>query len=210
MLWFRATLCSTALLALAGCGFGGGEAKSKDAAPEVHASTSQAAAQTSERAAHGKIGPVEFAYDDEQLTRADIQLTLPPDYEQEVYATKLIPSERADHLGEESCSYGESGLTETCTASKEPGVALGLLARPLSDYRAAFADSGIGEEELERIEVDETEGFAFTAQAEGSGTEYCFVPVGERTLLLARTFRAGAAMSGEAIRNVLASISLGG
>lgn len=210
MFWFRTPLCSMALLGLAACGDEEGAGANGDASPQADVVSSQAAEERGMHTARGTIGPVKFAYDNERLTRADIQLTLPPEYEEEVYATKLIPAERADQLGEESCSYGESGLTQTCTASKEPGLALGLLARPLSDYREAFEDSGISEQELEHIEVDHIEGFAFTAQAEGSGTEYCFVPVGERTLLLARTFRAGAAVGGDAIRNVLASISLGG
>lgn len=152
------------------------------------------------------IGPLSYSYDDTQLTVTDVSLSIPPDYDDSVPATKLIPLERAEQLGEDACSYGQSGMISTCNAEQEAGLALALLARPLEEYRAAFTDEQMGGSLVEST-LDGSTGFAFTAQVEGSGTEYGFYPLGERTLLVARQFAYGQDEGEEAIRDVIESLA---
>lgn len=154
------------------------------------------------------LDPLGYSYDDTALTITEVTLSIPPAYDDNTRATKLIPLERAEQLGEEQCSYGESGLISVCNAEQEAGVALALLARPLEEYRAAFTDEQMGGSLVEST-LDGATGFAFTAQVEGSGTEYGFYPLGERTLLVARQFAYGQDEGEEAIRDVIDSLAQG-
>lgn len=152
------------------------------------------------------LGPLSYSYDDTELTVTEVMLSIPPDYDDSIRATKLIPLERARQLGEEQCSYGQSGLISTCNAEQEAGLALALLERPLEEYRAAFGDDRMGGSLVEST-LDGSTGFAFTAQAEGSGTEYGFYPVEERSLLVARQFAFGQDAGEEAIRDVIEDLA---
>lgn len=193
------------LLLAAGCD-GGGLIRQN---PDGSGGTDSASASSPIRnSSQGRLGPVEYGFDPRHLIRAEVDLALPPAYELTAWAVKLIPVERAELLGEDGCTYGQSGLRETCTAAKEVGLSLSLLERPLRDYRSAFAEGGIPAEEMEPTAMFGEEGFSFTAQAEGSGIHYRFVPVGERTLLIARRFAAGIEVGDAAIEAALASLEL--
>lgn len=152
------------------------------------------------------LGSLRYSFDDTELTVTDVTLPIPPGYEDSIPATKLIPLERAEQLGEEQCSYGQSGLTTTCNAAQEAGLALALLERPLDEYRAAFVEDQM-EGSLVESSLDGATGFAFTAQVEGSGTEYGFYPLEGRTLLVARQFAFGQDAGEAAIRDVIESLA---
>ena len=155
----------------------------------------------------GQIGQVRFGYDPNRLIRAEVQVKLPPDFREKVWATKLIPVDRAMRLGEETCRYGRSGSDEVCTAEAEDGLAMALLERQIGDYRRALLDSGVPEDELGADMIAAVEGFSFTAQADGSRMQYRFFPVEERTLLLALTYSGGQMSADPAIADVLETIS---
>ena len=199
----KALSCSLALFALAACG--------RSEAPETRDELQPEPAPVlqSSDLADRTLGPIDYSFDQSQLTLTEVVLPLPPDYEDTVFASKLIPNQRAEMLGMELCNYGESGTTTSCEAEKEAGLALALLERPIDEYRAAFTQSGIGEESLSPSSVDGASGFAFTAQAEGSGTEYRFLSVDGQTLLLAKTFRAGQEQGAAALREVVATLAQG-
>lgn len=193
------------MILLAACG--------QDRSGEPRPSTDQGAASSpaapSEDAPSiGHVGPIAYGFDPQRLTRAEIQLDLPPDYDTTVWATKLILVERAERLGEESCHYGASGRTQACTAQQEDGLALALLERPIADYRRSFVNAEIPEGDLTPEQLAGTSGFAFTAAAEGAGVNYSFFPVGERTLLVARRFSDGERPIDPAIGDVLETLRI--
>ncbi len=142
----------------------------------------------------GSIGPVRYDFAPERMTRAEIELAVPPAYEATIWATKLILNRRAALLGERDCRYDQSAgddpstREEICTAEQEDGLALALLERPLADYRAAFTEAGIEGRDLPPVSLAGCEGFSFAAEEEGADTVYRFLPVGERTLLIAQQF----------------------
>jgi hypothetical protein len=156
----------------------------------------------------GRIGPVRYQYDAGALTMVEVVVEVPPSFESEVWGTKLIPVQRAAMLGQQLCQYGESGRIDTCEAENEAGLVLALLERPLADYQQAFVENGLGDE-LSPTQLDGSRGFTVTAQAEGSGIEYHFLPLRERTILLARQFHAGQDAGGEAVQDVIRSIARG-
>jgi len=190
--------------ALAGCGEpaprGGPAERASQAGPETRASTDP------EPMADFHLGPLRIEYDSTRLTLAELAIDLPPGYEDEAAVVKLIPVERASVLGQETCRYGQSGNAQPCNAEDEAGLVLALLERPLADYRQAFAAQDL-EDALGPARIDGAQGFSFTAQAEGSGIEYRFVPVQERTLLVARQFAGEQEGGAEAMRQVIASVA---
>ncbi|BBC73730.1 conserved hypothetical protein [Altererythrobacter sp. B11] len=159
-------------------------------------------------AGHGMIGPVAYTFDDEELTRTEVQLPVPPRYRDEVWAVKLIPRERAELLGQVACRYGDSARDEVCTVEDEAGLALAMLERPIADYRKNFADSGFGEEQLGSVEIGGRIGFRYTASGENGGVEYNFLPVAGRTLMIARKTEPDAAAANNAIGAVVAGLRL--
>jgi len=154
------------------------------------------------------IGSVRYSYDPRQLTAAEVLLVMPPSRDEQIWVTKLIPASRAAALGQDSCVYTLSGKTETCTTQKEPGLMLALLERPLEDYRQAFLKEGLGAR-LAGAQLDDSRGFSFTEQADGARTEYMFLPVNERTLLVAQQFVPEDSQGTEAIQHVIRTLEAG-
>lgn len=189
--------------ACAGCARGEGEAEAVAGEKAGIATLLTADAPTL-----GNIGPVTYAFAPERLTRAEIELAVPPANEATAWATKLIPSGRAARLGERACRYGEQTREQVCTAEKEVGLAMALLERPLADYRRAFAEAGIGVEELAPVSLGGCRGFSFAAEAEGSSITYRFHPAGGRTLLIARQFAGSARQPDADLSAVLESLTL--
>jgi len=156
----------------------------------------------------GTIGPVHYGFSPESLTRAEIQLELPPRFDSTVWATKLFSAERAPLLGGGSCRYGGSPAAQTCTAEKEDGLALALLERPIADYRGNFASGGIPASALRPDMLAGASGFCFTISAAGDGTDYCYYAVSERTLLVSRRFSERGAPDEPAFAEVLESLRI--
>jgi hypothetical protein len=157
----------------------------------------------------GHLGQVRYGYDPNRLTRAEIQIELPPDYEDLAWATKLIPVARARLLGQETCRYGQSGREQTCTAEAEDGLAMALLEGQIGDYRQAFLEDDVPADELSADTIVGVAGFSFTAQAEGEGVRYRFFPVEDRTLLLALRYSGGPPAPDAATAEVLETIRFG-
>lgn len=171
-------------------------------------SETEIADPSSETMQDASLGPFVYEFDQTALTAADVDIRIPPDYTTVQSATKLIPEERAQSLGEESCTYGQSGQVSECNAEQEIGLALALLPRPVDEYRQAFEKAGEIADNLNPTELDEIEGFSFTAQAEGAGTEYRFFAIDQRTILLARTFDESTSSSAaDAIEDVIDTLS---
>lgn len=202
----RNLLLPTSLcLAIAACGE---EQSSPDSAATAQATGSPTAegpdnASDHERRETATVGPLRYSYDPAILHRTEVQAALPPHYEDKQSGTKLIPVDRAELLGKEECSYGQSGMTSTCTADQEAGLEIVQLDGPLSRWRETFAESRIGAGALEEVEIGGTTGFRFTAQAEGSGAEYNFLPAGDSTILLIRQFRFGQETGSDEIARVI-------
>ncbi|GAA5059770.1 hypothetical protein GCM10023208_27440 [Erythrobacter westpacificensis] len=192
---------AAASLAVASCG--DSRPDTGDEAPDTAATQPTAAMQTA------TLGPFTYEFDQDALTAADIELRIPPTYEESMPVTKLIPEARAQQLGEQACRYGESGEVSECNARQEIGLALALLPRPIDEYRAAFADEDIGSTDLSPVSLDGADGFAFTAEAEGGGTDYRFYSIENRTILLARRFDGSAddAETDEAMDDVMRSLA---
>ena len=208
----RHLLLPTALaLAIAACSEGEPPGASSDAAASAErgADRTDAAAQEEARRETATVGPLRYAYDPEVLERVEVRASLPPDYESERDGIKLIPAERAELLGKRECSYGESGMVTECNAEQEAGLEIVQLDGPLSRWRENFANSRMGTGPLESVELGGVSGFRFTAQAEGSGAEYTFLPAGDdAAVLVTRQFRFGQDAGEEEIERVIASLSL--
>ena len=155
----------------------------------------------------GSIGSVRYGFAPERLTRAEIQIELPPRYSSSVWATKLFSAERAPLLGANSCHYGGAGA-QTCTAEREEGLALALLERPIADYRETFLGNGIPESALSRDTLAGATGFCFAAVVTGGGMDYCYYGVNERTLLVARRFSERGAPDDPALGEVLDNLHI--
>lgn len=182
-------------LALASCG----ERDTATGEPDMVSATDSAA----ENLQNTTLGPLTYQFDQGALTAADVDIAIPPGYQSTSPATKLIPEARADLLGQNGCTYGESGETSACNAEQEIGLAVALLPRPIDEYRAAFDD-----EQLERAELDGIDGFSFTTQADGAGTEYRFFGLEGRTIMLARKFDGSIdSEAADAIAQVITSLS---
>lgn len=194
----RTFLAITAILMMTGCH------ESRGPAQEASSSATPVPENTLRT---GTLGPLTYNFDQEKLILADVTLSLPPLYKTSVFASKLIPASLAAQLGQKVCHYNQSKAATTCNASQEVGLSLALLERPISEYRAAFTKDGIGADRLPEARIDNAHGFSFTVGAQGSGTEYRFFPVDQRTLLIARQFAPGEEQGDNAMRAVVASIA---
>ena len=154
------------------------------------------------------VGPIEYFFSPERLTRSEIQLRLPPEDKGSVWATKLIPAERAAMLGAERCRYGASQQLEMCTAELEEGVALALLERPLGDYRRSFETPGEAGTAVRPAAIAGATGFEYRRTLDGAVMTYSFYPAGERTLLVTKRESEGSGELDPALREVLASLQL--
>ena len=156
---------------------------------------------------HANLGPIEYEFDPVQLTRAEIQLPLPPSRAETAFAVKLIPQDAFENLGTMGCSYGISADNVECTAEEEVGVALAMLERPIADYREEFAMAG---EDLRPVRIDGQEGFSWTASEADSGLQYSFVPYDGQTVLVVRRFDRASPRIDKAIQTVIRSVNLDG
>ena len=149
----------------------------------------------------GKMGRLSFRYPPEVLPAVDATVKLPPDYDQSLPATKLLPLDRAARLGTPGCSYGLSGQSEICAADKEAGLAFAVDDVPVATLRKRYA--------VDRVEASTLagrKGFAIAQGAEGEGARFAFIPAGDRTLVVERLWRGSE--GSKAYRNVLRSLSL--
>ncbi len=185
-----------------GCGDGGaGTGSGKQAATLANGE-----AATREPATTVTLGPLRFEYDSTKLSLAEVPIEIPPGYDDETWAVKLLPFARARMLGQELCRYGERRQLETCNAIDEAGLILALLERPLADYREAFQANELAPvPEPDRIEG--AEGFSFTPKTGGSSIRYRFIAVDDRTLLIGHQFSGSDAKSSKALRDVIASVA---
>lgn len=152
------------------------------------------------------IGQVQYGFSSSELTRAEIQLAVPPGFTRSVWAIKLIPAARAARLGRDECRYSSSLPAQTCTAEQEDGLAMALLEWPLGDYRRAFADAGIPDAQLAPVRLAGRQGFRFATDAEGARVLYGFLPLEDRTLLLVKRTSEGSKSSDPAIDDVIESL----
>jgi len=169
------------------------------------------APETAEMASHlseGTLGTVTYRYDPAALTRAEVDLALPPDFEKTVFAVKFIPASLASDLGDADCSFGSLSEGQTCSARIEVGFALALLERPLTDYTTALARAVPSMATLEPVVVDEHEGMSFVHDDERTKTRYTFLPAESRTLLLVDRYNEDSDLGAEALEQVRASIDL--
>lgn len=180
----------------AGCGGQGNEAG--EPAASSHAGLASAASAT--------LGPIRFEYDTAELILAELRIDLPPDYATQAWGVKLIPVERAAQLGQERCTYGQPGPMRLCAAEAEPGLMMALLERPLGEYRDDFSQARLGDV-ITPTRLDGQTGFSFTAESDGAGIEYRYIPVEERTLLVARQFAPGHPARSPAMDDVIRSIA---
>ncbi|KHL26116.1 hypothetical protein PK98_06240 [Croceibacterium mercuriale] len=132
----------------------------------------------------GAIGPLRFQYDQRQLTLIEMPIMFPIGPQQQAWGAKLVPAERAVHIGQQGCVYGNPPRRRTCNARDEGGLVLSYLERPIEDYRQDFIKAGLGAE-LMPARLDGSRGFAYNRIRLGKRSLYRFIPVGERTLMLA-------------------------
>ena len=192
-----------AIASLVACSSGAEEETSGSA--QATPSFASTASQTPLRQAN--LGPIEYEFDPMQLTRAEIQLPLPPSRSETTFAVKLIPQDAFENLGTLGCSYGISADNVECTAEEEVGVALAMLERPIADYREEFATAG---ENLRPVRIDGQEGFSWTASEADSGLQYSFVPYDGQTVLVVRRFDRASPRIDKAIQTVIRSVNLDG
>jgi len=194
------TLAPALAIALASCG--GPDEQSAQPADEVSPATSANPASL----AADTLGTIRYSYDPAALTRAEVDLAVPPDFEQSVFAIKFIPTPLVTNLGEQACSFGSIGDGHACLADLEIGFALALLDRPLSHYILALELAAPAQGTLEPVTVGEHEGMAFVHQSEHTTTRYTFLPAGGRTLLLADRYTDGVEVGTDALDQLRASI----
>ncbi|KLI63226.1 hypothetical protein AAV99_11155 [Aurantiacibacter marinus] len=168
-----------------------------------------AGVQSSTNLSNGALGTVRYKYDPAALTRAEVDLVLPPDFEQTVFAIKFIPAPLASRLGGAYCSFGRVAQGQECTARSEIGFAIALLERPIADYTTALAQASPSIATLEPVMVDGQEGMSFVLDSEFAHTRYTYLPSGGRTLLLVDRYTDGGIDAGtEALDQVRRSIDL--
>ncbi|WP_126665507.1 hypothetical protein [Croceibacterium ferulae] len=132
----------------------------------------------------GSLGPLRFDYDQEALTLIEMPIMFPIGPQQQAWGAKLVPADRADLLGQQGCIYGDPPRRRTCNARDEGGLVMSLLERPIQDYREDFIQAGLGAE-LMPARLDGSVGFAYRRTRLGRHSLYRFIPVGERTLMVA-------------------------
>ena len=173
------------------------------------ASVSQPVAELGEDdLTRGSIGQVDYRFDAQRLTRAEIDLALPPDFEATTFAVKFIPAELSGNIGTEGCSYGKSADNDECTADEEVGIALALLERPIAHYRDTFDDSDPADGSFdEDIILAGHRGFALSQNGAKTRMRFTFLPVEGRTLLVAERTEEGVDAGTEALREMRNSIT---
>ncbi len=154
----------------------------------------------------GTLGTVRYRYDPSALTRAEVDLALPPDFEQSVFAIKFIPAGYSNNLGGGDCSFGSLDDGQSCTARAEIGFAIALLERPLSHYTTALARATPAMARLEPVVVDEQEGMSFVYDEGQTQTRYTFLPIDNRTFLLVDRYTDGVTQGADALDQVRQSI----
>ena len=189
---------------LAACSSESGDSTTRGNASGVMTSDPETAA-TMDPMRQARLGPVSYRFDPEILARAEVQIPIPPAYEDTAFAIKLIPRRLLDNPAAPLCTYSGEEEQRECSAEEETGVAIAILERPLADYRVGFAGMG---GELSPIEIDGHDGFAYSDSEHEGDVQYQFVPLGERSLMVARSFDANDAQATTAIRAVIRSIDL--
>lgn len=203
MYQYRPISSALLVLALAACG------SESATQPAVSETTEAAVPAMSENLSEGTLGTVSYQYDASALTRAEVDLALPPDFDQSVFAIKFIPASLASRLGDPECSFGRMEQGEACTAKSEIGFAMALLERPMTDYTTALARATPSMATLEPVMIDEREGMSFVYETEDTRTRYTYLPSQGRTLLLVdRYTEGGVDVGAEALNQVRASIDL--
>ena len=152
------------------------------------------------------VGPVRYTYDNTALTRAEIDLPLPPEFSETVFAVKLLPKEYEKFLGSEGCSYGISTGNHECTSEEEVGIAFAILERPVGTYRRileAEASPGLDDQTFAGVK-----GFRYSRRGANRVHRYTYLPVNGRTLLLAYMTAPGSDAAKAALESALASIEL--
>lgn len=192
-------------LGLAGCSDADEDA---DAQREDIATGQQDEAQAA-KLVDGSLGPLIYRYDPEVLTRAEVDLPLPPDFANSVFAVKFLPSSMTDNLGQGGCSYGAQSDASQCTAYREVGLALALLERPISHYREQLANSDLADLVEDGATLAGATGFAFSRPSDRSSTQlrYIFVPLEDRTLLAVERTEDGIDDGADALAAVLESLA---
>jgi hypothetical protein len=195
----RATACLAICLALGGCA---------QEEPEPEASTAPAitAQASADPMQEDSLGPVHYAYDTGVLTRAEISLPLPPDFEESVFAVKFIPTQLLENLGDPNCSYEHEADDSECTAEQEIGFALAFLERPIETYGEALVDRMDESMTMAPATVQGHEGFTLETPRGGTVLHYTFLPVAGRTLLLVERNQADIQVGAEALAQVRESL----
>lgn len=199
-----------ALLALCSCGDPAPDTASADERPAERNPDAAVQASRRETMASGTLGKVNYSFDTRLLTRAEIDLPLPPDFTESVFAIKLIPIAYADNLGSPGCSYGISLDDETCTAEEEIGIALALLERPIADYRTEIEAENLSPGQIMTHKIAGMDSFTVRFERDPTRQSYTYMPVEERTLVIAQRKSEGENAASAALDEVIASLSLTG
>ncbi|RPF72363.1 hypothetical protein [Aurantiacibacter spongiae] len=154
----------------------------------------------------GSIGPIGYDFDASVLSRAEVDVPLPPDFDEPTYATKFIPTELLDNIGTAGCSYGDSPDDSECTAEEEVGLALALLDRPYADYVADASLRELGGKPRHSASVAGREGFGLTWTNGATTVDFTYLPAGERTLVVIDRTEDGTTAGREALAQVRDSL----
>ena len=204
----RALTPMIASLALVACADGGDR---RDMHPRDIAGTSDHAVSVAGAPQRsGFVGPLEYVFDDSMLAEAEIDLSVPPLHEESVFAIKLIPRDSLSNVGSGQCAFAPRGAKDGCTAEDEVGVAMAFLARPIGEYRRAFAPSDLSPAALPAESIDGSAGFTYRETSDDGMIEYSFVPLSGRTLLIAQRHHDERAGDTLAMQRVIGSLRLRG
>ncbi|KHK91087.1 hypothetical protein [Novosphingobium malaysiense] len=148
-----------------------------------------------------RAGPLTYEFKPDRFALTEATISLPGKHSRAIEARKLIPWARAAKLGDKACRYGQSGRTQTCNADKEAGLAFAVLDRTISSLRDTVPQALI-----EPSSLAGKDGFRVVEQAEGAGTSYAFVPAGDRTVAVVKSWRSGSDKTG--FEGVLRNLSI--
>lgn len=207
MLGFRGILLVLAPIALGGCADSGGQDVDRYAHGPNRASL-EASELATNREERDFIGGIEYAFDRELLTQADVLISIPPLHETEIFARKLFPRAALGKLGSPGCEFAEDTNGGDCQASDEIGLTMALLERPIADYRAAFRAAGIPQDRITGARLQGQKGFSYREDDGASQVEYHFLAKGMRTFLVIERQDRSTPDNAMALRRVLSSIRL--
>ena len=197
---FRVLTSLALALVLSACG------SSNDQRATPGDGASPTSSEMAAKLAQGTLGLVRYSYDPDALIRADIDLAVPPDFEQTVFAVKFVPVSLAENLGQPQCSFGPVHSGDACLATAEVGFAIALLERPTQYYidnvRGSAFDDGSAP-----VTVNGYEGVTVLHRADRTTTRYTFLSLDGRTLLLVDRHAEGVDVGREALEQVRASLS---